>query len=94
MLTDEFDNSIVLEAIKRLKKTNNPKGFAESNQSAYFIAVETLKIIQENIEPLIKHIELLSQEAKDDKWSGEKVETTLLYLKEKIEDVIYLYQKS
>ena len=36
MLTDEFDNSIVLEAIKRLKKTNNPKGFAESNQSAYF----------------------------------------------------------
>ena len=59
-----------------------------------FIAVETLKIIQENIEPLIKHIELLSEEAKDDKWSGEKVETTLLYLKEKIEDVIYLYQKS
>lgn len=94
MLTDEFDNAIVLEAIARLQKTNNPKGFAESNQSAYFIAVETLKIVQENIEPLIKHIELLSEEAEDDKWSGEKVETTLLYIKEKIEDAIYLYQKS
>lgn len=92
MLTDEFDNAIVLEAIERLKKTNNPKRFAESNQSAYFIAVETLKIVQERIEPLIKRIELLSEEAKDDKWCGEKVETTLLYIKEKIEDIIY--QKS